>query len=356
MSFRRIDLRNGGENYYLALEDWVGVPEPFGTGEQNVVEYMFESQSDEIAALFEELYYKVESNDENGNRTTTYYNCGLDNYDLYNNFVSLYNCRPMLRPFYPNSVDGNKKSVARFLSIIKDVIEVNAYKYRKLAETMGFIYNPIENYNMQEEGTDELTPFQSETLTHTVNAAQLNGVEVNGPVSAVTITEDQTTHIKTIDVTYDLQKKIGSKQTAASDVEAGQKVSTSGETPSLTTGTQATTKNFTTTMDDASTGRLKDYQETTGTTGQLSRVASEVDSPVTAKVNAGSPNHPSYSDTKTYTQGDKEIKDHSFSRHGNIGVTTTQQMIDQERQIVRFNVIREFYEDLAKELLLKNWN
>ena len=40
-----------------------------------------------------------------------------------------------------------------------------------------------------------------------------------------------------------------------------------GNNPGLTNGATPTAKDFTTTMDDASTGRLENYTETSGTTG-----------------------------------------------------------------------------------------
>lgn len=39
-------------------------------------------------------------------------------------------------------------------------------------------------------------------------------------------------------------------------------------------------------------------------------------------------------------------------RYGNIGVTTTQQMIEQQRNIVRYSVINDYFNDLDKEVLL----
>lgn len=56
--------------------------------------------------------------------------------------------------------------------------------------------------------------------------------------------------------------------------------------------------------------------------------------------------------TKTY--GDDTLT-HHLTRKGNIGVTTTQQMIESERDIARFNVIEEYMEDINKYLLLSVW-
>jgi hypothetical protein len=94
----------------------------------------------------------------------------------------------------------------------------------------------------------------------------VGGIEVNGPVSELTVSEDSTFGFKITDLDIAIDKKVGYTEKSATDVEAGQKTDM-GNTPGLTNGATPTSKNFTTTMDDASTGRLHNYSETSGTTG-----------------------------------------------------------------------------------------
>ena len=74
-----------------------------------------------------------------------------------------------------------------------------------------------------------------------------------------------------------------------------------------------------------------------------------------AEVQSGNPHFASYTDTETFTTR-VDTKIHNLTRSGNIGVTTSQQMIAQERDIVRFSIIEEFFKDLNHELLLATWD
>ena len=220
---------------------------------------------------------------------------------------------------------------------------------------MGAIYNPINNYDMEESGTDTITPSGSETVSHNVNVNKLGGIKITGPAENVEIGEDAETGTPTIDFDFKEDGTIGYKETNASDVEQGQKTGGTADAPSLVAGTAVQTKQYTTTNDDASTGRLLAYEDTLGTTGQLSKVKAEQDNPLMAEITAGAPNAPSYTDTKSFTNRQEE-KEHTFARHGNIGVMSTQDLINQEREVVRYSLEREFLDDVRKALCLQVWD
>lgn len=59
--------------------------------------------------------------------------------------------------------------------------------------------------------------------------------------------------------------------------------------------------------------------------------------------------------THTATNRDVETTTDSFTRGGNIGVTTTQHMIEEERKVVDFIVWDTIYRDIASELCAKYW-
>ena len=354
MSFEHKDW-SLGPCAYLPMSKWNEIGEPFGTSELTCIEYLFHTQAQKLESLFENIYIGIDELQSDGTHATNYYNVGLDETNLGLDFLALYGELPLMRPYYPNSIQGTQKSLLKLVNVFKAVLDTNEAKYRKLAQSLGFEYNPIENYNMVEGGEDTTTFSGKETNNHEVASNKVGGIEVNGPVSQVSMSApDPQTGVKTIDVSLDLNKKIGYTEKAATDVESGQKVG-SGANPGLTTGTTPTTNNYTTTMDDASTGRLESYQTTTGTTGQLSDLKAETDSPVMAKITAGAPNHPSYTDEKSFTNRNDKVE-HSFNRSGNIGITTTQQMLEQERNIVKFSIINEFYNDLVENLCLQIWD
>ena len=354
MSFRNRDLRRGS-NSYLTVYEWDEIPEPFGTGQQTTVEYILESQANAITSIFEHIYYPYEYLDSTGEKHLSYLDCGLTNNEIYQDFLSIYGELPLLKPYYHNNIDGTKDSVGKMVQIMQAVMNQNLFKYKKLAATLGFEYNPINNYDMEESGTDTTTPSGTETVSHNVNANKLGGIKITGPAENVEIGEDSETGLPTIDFEFTENGTIGYKETNASDVEQGQKTGGTADAPSLVAGTAVQTKQYTTTNDDKSTGRLLGYEDTLGTTGQLSKVKAEQDNPLMAEVTAGAPNHPSYTDTKTFTNRQEE-KEHTFARHGNIGVMSTQDLINQEREVVRYSLEREFLDDIRKALCLQVWD
>ena len=56
--------------------------------------------------------------------------------------------------------------------------------------------------------------------------------------------------------------------------------------------------------------------------------------------------------TNTRKETGNESTQHTLTRKGNIGVTTTQQMIQAEREVAVFSIVEIFLEDIAKIILL----
>ena len=321
MSFEKRDFKRGGANSYFPLYDWINIPEPFGVGEQNCVEYVLESQAERITDIFEHLYFPFATINEDGEETIEYLDCGLTNNEIYQDFLATYGELPFLKPYYWNNEDATKASITKLIQILQSTINQNYFKYKKLAATLGFTYNPIHNYEMKEEGKDTETPTGTETNTHTINQTSTGFVEIEGPASQISLSPaSSTTGLKTVDFSMADTTDIGYSEQSVSDVEAGKKANTSG-IPQLGDGTTPTTNNYTTTMDDASTGRLESYQTTTGTTAQAQNVKGYQERPAVGHIKIGS-EHPSYTDTKTYTQYKKDTE-HTFGREGNIGVMST---------------------------------
>lgn len=351
MSFRNRDLRRGS-NSYLTVYEWDEVPEPFGTGQQTTVEYILKSQSNAITSIFEHIYYPYEYLDSTGEKHISYLDCGLTNNEIYQDFLSIYGELPLLKPYYHNNIDGTKDSVGKMVQIMQAVMNQNLFKYKKLAATLGFEYNPINNYDMEESGTDTTTPSGSETINHDIDSLKVSSVRITGPANpTLTPPADGS---KSVDISFIANKKIGYTEQSAADVQAGQQVDTTKDAD-LKSGATPSTHNYTTTMDDKEIGRLKDYSTTSGVTGQLSRFKSEQDSPIMGEVISGSPNAPSYTDTKSFSDRQDETE-HTLARHGNIGVMSTQDLINQERAVVRYSLEREFLDDIRKALCLQVWD
>lgn len=120
---------------------------------------------------------------------------------------------------------------------------------------------------------------------------------------------------------------------------------TSGETASTSGGTDSRTENETTsgtrneTADhDVSAENASDYQPDSR---DVTRGSNEDSRENTARGTTSLNSSGTNSETENYTDTFK----HTLHTHGNIGVTTTQQMIEAERESVRYNLVEEIAED-----------
>ena len=151
---------------------------------------------------------------------------------------------------------------------------VNSYKYKKLYELMKKEYNPIQNYNMTESGTD--THVADENRNNTLNKGAINSNSVTG---------SQNSNNEHLVSPYEKTDYIGESKDTSS-----------------------------------SSARTDTYREEART----------------------DTNNEKYTTNNTDT--------HSLTREGNIGVTTTQQMIEAERKISDFSIYKVIAIDLMKEI------
>lgn len=120
---------------------------------------------------------------------------------------------------------------------------------------------------------------------------------------------------------------------------------TAGETASASGGTDSRTENETTSgtrnetiEHDVSAENASDYQPDSRDT---TRGSNEDSRENTARGTTSLTSSGTNNETEKYTDTFK----HTLHTHGNIGVTTTQQMIESERESVRYNLIEEIASD-----------
>ena len=223
------------------------------------------------------------------------------------------------------------------------LVYANEYKYTTLAATEGFEYNPIENYNMVEAETTEDNKGQqvdtilrgtsttrtfadTETTTHgeqiqkTLNLS--DGRSLTATVQSTTgSTEGQRTDTVSSDF-YGYDSATGAPANSGQTIKGSQ--TNSGN---ATTGTQEVAS-------DTHTGTDTDVhsgQDSVAHTGTI------------ADANTG---------TDTSTSGTrKDTGKRDLTRSGNIGVTTTQQMIEQERNVANFSFIKIIANDIKNIIL-----
>jgi len=195
---------------------------------------------------------------------------------------------------YLTDVDLNALAVTAF--------KVYGKNWAKMWETLSFEYNPIENYSMVEQMTnDETVTEYGRTTTRTNNLSHMKtGTETDTPNTTETTTPNLT----------------NTTNTGVHGFNSSESVPTGTESQTATgtnqvsrTGTDTTTYNTT----DADTGTQTD------------------------------------ADTGT----DTHTRNYSLTRSGNIGVTTSQQMIQSERDLWKWNYFTDVvFPDLDKLLTI----
>lgn len=246
--------------------------------------------------------------------------------------------------------------------------------WAKLWETLILNYNPIENYNMTERMTNDRTTVQyGKTHTRTDNLTHgKTGTETETPNTTETRT-DNLTHGKSgteTNTPNTTETRTDNLSHGKSGTETNTPNTTETTTPNLTNGESDTINGFNSSAGVASGGRTltstgtntvtktgteqKSYNlsdtdtgtQTTQRTGteQKSYNLSDTDSGTQTTQRTGT-NQISYnlSDTDTGTQTDEDTgtdthtRNYLLNRSGNIGVTTSQQMLEQERKVWLWN-------------------
>lgn len=234
---------------------------------------------------------------------------------------------------------------------ISDIDFELKYKYDKLIKTLSFEYNPIwnkdgtitHNYkrtpdlstaetqsggsNLQHGLTVTTTPDLTTTETGSGETTETPNTttKVSGTGSETTTPNLDTTTTNSV-VTYDggsaqLHDTSDEKQTGT------QEVSTSGDTTTTNSGTTTTeTSDSRTTTEGGKTTTSNSGIDATTTTGNLNR-------------------------TETGTDTIEE----TTLEQGNIGVTTTQSMIREEREISDYSIIDTYLKDIVNYICLATY-
>lgn len=246
-------------------------------------------------------------------------------------------------------------------------------KYTKMQSLFSIEYAPLENYNMIESGSDSSTGANEGTSNVTDSGTN---TEVRDLATSYTSTgQDSETGSNT--VTYDTTDTVTHNTTDTTTF--GHSVATTGNTSSTLSNTSTDTvapfdsENFfnNTQTTGSNTGATTDTSSVVNS-GQDSTKATGTDTTThtgtegtsssnttnTTKTDSGTntgsvettnsaESSTSYSDSKT------ENTTHTLTRHGNIGVTTSQQMLQSELELIPKRQLKfEFYNDIKQLLLI----
>ena len=224
-------------------------------------------------------------------------------------------------------------------NIIVNLYNANKYKYETLYNTTLLKYEPLQNYDRTEEITDKTertgtndTTFGSRTDTSTTNNTTNIGAQDN------TNTDNETTKIGTINTeTNSTTSKKGSesneKEVAPYDSENYYKQ----EKDTLSFTNRSDTNNSTTTTNARTDTRTNTITEKVG--ARKDTTESSMSNTFGGHTDATSRN-----ENETYT--------HKSHMYGNIGVTTSQQMLESEREVAYFNFVSIVAHDIIRRIAI----
>jgi len=262
--------------------------------------------------------------------------------------------------------------------VVNQYVMENNERIPRMIASLYFKYNPIENYNMIENGDNHnkgghtVTKNGKRTLSHGATDASIGLIDVDAPLNTFTANIDQTTGKITItnfeaSTTKDVSSTsqgVGQTNTRNGKIGTGTSISGGVARSSSGDGIENKTVHQTTT-EESDTFRNEYQDQNIGDVLNDSNASSvRTDQYIaTAKIRSGSPEG-SYTDTEeydatnpmsehfVYDDPNGEYTEHQLSRSGNIGVTTSQQMIESERTLNEINIYNLVFEELSKRLFL----
>ena len=231
--------------------------------------------------------------------------------------------------------DSTLENPSIIQNIIVNLYNANKYKYETLYNTTLLKYEPLQNYDRTEEIRDETerngtdnTTFGSRTDTINTNNTTNIGAQDN------TITDNETTKIGIIKTeTNSTTSKKGSesneKKVAPYDSETYY-------------NQEKNTLSFTNRTDENTSTTTTDARTDTRTNKRTEKLGARKDTTESSTSNTfgGHTDATSKNENETYT--------HKSHMYGNIGVTTSQQMLESAREVAYFNFLSIVAHDIIK--------
>lgn len=252
------------------------------------------------------------------------------------------NCQWMV-PFYFNSAEGNAAAVSRLNKLVVQTLDENEFKYRSLADTLGFQYDPLATLVEKHFGQDELARVYDDIVNLKEASGPITSIQYDNDGNVVSFVFDETRKIENSGIEASTTAKGYVSGASTSTTVIGENTITTTNSAPLNNGTTNQTKQYTTTYDDDEVGRLAGYTNDEGTVAQSGDHITKEDFPVVGRVQEGKQN-PDFTDTKTYGSN-KDGRN-----------VPAQELIEAQRQLAKFSLEKEFFNDLKKKMLVAGWD
>ena len=225
-----------------------------------------------------------------------------------------------------NNLTDNSKTM-----LAMSIFSIYSNKWSKLYRILSLEYEPIENYNMVE--TEKTTSTNENTDTITTNITNSNDVTETNTGTNTANDSENTTEKNVITDSRTITEN--NNVTNNNSLYGFNSVSAVNADSQNGTETRNTTDNNTH-NDDLKGTRTNEHSENINT------------SKVTSQKN-------DIKDVKDGTHMENGSQDRTLSRHGNIGVTTSQQMINSEIDLWQWNFFSGVFKDIDEILTIQTY-
>lgn len=277
--------------------------------------------------IFASIYLPVKTPTSEGMPDEfTYTNIGLDYSEISAVYDTLYGSNYLTVPL---DVDNLISSSAKLKTKIQSIYKLNKQKYLKLIELQGYTYNPLFNVDgveqytfISNEGTKDTTlqrAYTQHTDTTTSNNTRSGSISDSGSSTATHEDTNSVTAFDSSELSTTDHNSGNNNVTSSSNTQTYNNLSDNGG-GSVTYGAHTDTDTTTITHHNALNGSAE-YSGGDDLFGN------------------------------SVTGGDKYHNEKRL-RQGNIGVTKTQELIEAERNNLRFSIIQEFFDDINKYILV----
>lgn len=254
-----------------------------------------------------------------------------------------------VRPTVENAMETDVTTIQK---MIVNLYKVKKYTYERLYNSTLLKYEPIENYDRLETITDSTvkdttgsTDYGLQNTTSSITSDNVDGAQKNDNT-----TTEKMEYGETTTVIKDKLTKSGKERSS----DSGKKVSERNVAP-YDSETYYNQEKTTDSFDNYShTNELLDRIDETNSTVN---VPAKTDNKTTTVVeNIGEKTNTQTATTQqqqqahtdTVTGKEETTYKHENHTHGNIGVTTSQQMLESEREVALFNFVGIVAHDIIK--------
>ena len=317
--------------------------------------------------FFSHIYMPLELYDSTTKaKLKTWVDIGLTLYDLSEAYWSQYSRGLLDAPYY--LCHDSTEKATQMLELgrkAKSVLNRNKYKYLKLIESLGLEYNPLFNVDGVEIRQRLANEGVNDVNTSTTNNSGTKEYNATADSDNVKTTHKVSAYDGVAKEEYNDQTTGQNTQSIAS---GGVGFADGTGTPYWSSDDTATEVNNNSKYVRDSRNRFTGESSTNETTYSHNNAMNMIGTLVQSGVD---------DDVKQYqvTEGSEaeyyvESADTAFGyrliggdkmevekliRQGNIGVTKTTELIEDQRELVKFSIIDEYFNDINKMILVGNW-